>query len=207
MKPRPKITAQYYLDAFLKCWASCYPNQKAGIDDIYYLDMSWTGFMLKDGGTILDEPFLAGVSKALIDRHLDQKGTFASEWYTVDHLIISGENLYKDNLAYPSEVHAIVEHENLWDIETEMWKLIHWRAPLKVLIFYRKELADRIFTTDKSHMLKTLPQMLQAVQTFWPEEPGTEYLFICGYMEASHIHWQSCTFKQSETPPPFDYLV
>jgi len=36
-----------------------------------------------------------------------------------------------------------IEHENGCDVETEMWKLAHWRSPLKVLVFYDFDMQDR----------------------------------------------------------------
>ena len=51
-------------------------------------------------------------------------------------MFVGGEELFKNNLWYPSKLHVLIEHEHGESIEEEMWKLLFLRAPLKVLIFY-----------------------------------------------------------------------
>ena len=50
------------------------------------------------------------------------------------HLVSPGYHGEADYWA--SKTRLTIEHENGFDVETEMWKLAHWRSDLSVLVFY-----------------------------------------------------------------------
>ncbi|MDE0511377.1 MAG: hypothetical protein OXI88_06315 [Gammaproteobacteria bacterium] len=118
------------------------------------------------------------------------------EFYTLDLVYVSGEDLYREELYYPSLLSVIIEHENNLDtLEEEMWKLIFWRSPLKVLISY--DLNDDGKTTPdrKNNLLKKLEilsRMLATANEAHPETASTEYLFIIGSRDSvqSDVKWR-----------------
>ena len=118
------------------------------------------------------------------------------ELYTLDIVFVSGEDLYRKDLCYPSLLPVIIEHEhNLEKVEEEMWKLIFWRSPLKILISYdwnedeKKTEKRKNLLADK---LEELSKMLIAANRAYPEAKGTEYLFIIGNRDdvQSDIKWR-----------------
>jgi hypothetical protein len=117
-------------------------------------------------------------------RVLDTKMKFRYELYTVDVAIVGGTDTFQKDLRYPSSVYAVIEHEMNWYPEEEMWKLLHWRCPLKVLITYdytedqKKGRPSRQTWLDKK--IETLWQMRDAVDGFQGDEQGTNYLFLIG---------------------------
>jgi hypothetical protein len=68
----------------------------------------------------------------------------STSWYTLDAVgtvevalpHAKWRDMPDDRPYWSSIVRVAVEHENYDDVQTEMWKLVHWRVPLKVLIFY-----------------------------------------------------------------------
>ena len=134
---------------------------------------AWTSYMLAPNG------FLHRVM-----RRLEKPSCplfYKNEWYTVDALYIGGCDLFRNDLMYPSSVKVLIEHEWGESLEEEMWKLIHWRSPLKVIIAYdwseeeKKTEARRSWANKKLGKLK---DMLQIVNDSFGEIAATEYLFL-----------------------------
>lgn len=117
------------------------------------------------------------------------------EFYKLDLVYVSGKDLFREDLYYPSLLPVIIEHEHFNNVEEEMWKLIFWRSPLKVLISYdwnedeKTTHRKRNWWTDK---LKALSEMLTTANRDYPETEMTEYLFIIGNREdvQSDIKWR-----------------
>lgn len=171
--PSSRITADEFFEAFQQEWnALCAQEAITGLTP-WEGKAAWTARVLNKGG------LLNRVMERLIrpDRELE----YRTEWYSVDALYVGGEDIYGDGRSYPSEVHALIEHEFNEDLETEMWKLLHWRAPLKVIIGY--DWADDEKTTDarkqyRQNKISKLRSMQSAVNMFHPEAERTEYLFM-----------------------------
>jgi hypothetical protein len=171
--PSSRITANEFYAAFQAEWtALCASEPITGLTP-FESRGAWTQRIQKKDG------FLYRVMKRLVNEARPLE--YRTEWYFVDALYVGGENMYGDNLSYPSEVHALVEHEFDEDLETEMWKLIHWRSPLKVIITY--DWADDEKTTDQrknylTNKASKLRSMLASVNRFHPESTDTEYLLL-----------------------------
>ncbi len=74
-----------------------------------------------------------------------------AQWYTLDLCVVTPAYLGAGDYWNSRTVLAI-EHENDSDVETEMWKLAHWRADLSVLVFYdfsERECASDALCGDK----------------------------------------------------------
>ena len=104
--------------------------------------------------------------------------------------------MYRTNLYYPSLLSVIIEHEhNLEKVEEEMWKLIFWRSPLKVLISYDWNDDEKTTANRKNKLLQKLEKlskMLVSANKAYPESKNTEYLFIIGNRDNvdSDIKWR-----------------
>jgi len=188
-----KICAKDFLEAFASEWADQIEKDKAGVLEQYRGVKTWTDFMLSSDG------FLSKVMKRLM--HLEPSLKYAREYYTIDALCVGGDALHGSDLYYPSQLHVLIEHEHGEWVEEEMWKLVHWRSPLKVLIFYDWN-EDEKTTKERRNWLgrklKKLQSMSKKVDEFFTENAKTEYLFIIGNREGSDgdVQWR-CASKSA----------
>lgn len=182
-----KITADEFFAAFLEEWHLLISQEVITGTTPWDSKSVWTEKMLGQGG------FFNRIMARLIrdDRYFE----YRREWYSVDALYVGGKSTYGSELAYPSEVHALIEHEFGEDLETEMWKLVHWRSPLKVIVSY--DWADNEKTTENRQnfaekKIAKLRAMKSEVDAFLPESSETEYLFIIARRARhdSDITWQ-----------------
>ncbi len=163
-------TADEFIGAFSAQW-NVEVEDADSICSIYPAKRLWTEFM--------QDSFLNRVSDWL-------NLQMAREWYTLDCVYYEeGADVYGDG-GYPACLQVLIEHENEEDVEKEMYKLLMFRSPLKVLIFYDYD-EDRK-TTDRRRIwlhekLETLLDMGQQVDGHWPEADNTEYLFLVGNRE------------------------
>jgi hypothetical protein len=109
-------------------------------------------------------------------------------WYTVDLMAIAPPLQTVTDYWDTSPV-ALVEHENAKDIETELWKLAHWRAPLKVLVFYR--LANDPWLDRKFEQAQRIVAAAQSPLA----EIGVEYLLLAGCREKQRVSWRAETWR------------
>lgn len=191
------ITSEDYRRAFAQEWLV---QVGADRDDILASSSraeSWSDFMLPEGR------FLNQVMDRL--NKLGPTLTYAREMYAID-VVYAGGHLPELHHSYPARLHVLIEHENGPNVEEEMWKLVHWRAPLKVLIFYDWDECEK--TTEKRRdwleaKLGNLAQISRAVDGFWPENKETEYLFIFGNRgtDQGDIVWRWASSKSLEPMP------
>lgn len=182
-----QITVNHFLCAFSVQWESARVKEGVGLEDLYRDAKAWTAFMLGETG------FLRDVMMQL--RVLVPDLRYMREWYTVDALYVGGENLFRENLSYASKVHTLIEHERGESVEEEMWKMVHWRSPLKVLIMYDYSDPEKTTVLRRewlSRKLLKLNEMLAKVSEFHPESSETEYLFLVGRQANlnSKIDWR-----------------
>jgi hypothetical protein len=129
-------------------------------------------------------------------------------------------NQFTDNAPHwLKAVKIIVEHENRDDLETEMWKLIHQRAPLKVLVFYdisEEYRTVKPYNNDKSfepnsikhndwlaNKIEMLGQMITGANALLPPD-ATEYLLIVGdRTKANEMQWQYCEYLHHDSERRF----
>ena len=91
-------------------------------------------------------------------------------------------------------------YENGERVEEEMWKLLMWRSPLKVLIFY-----DYLEEEKAKHpnldawlekKLEKLRCMAIEMHERWPEYQSNEYLLVVG-----------CAPRRGELPQWRDFML
>ena len=165
----------------------------------YENDKRWTEYMLAKKEAPYEDSFLRRLATRLSAPPL----AMGREWYTLDAVYYEAKKdsyIYcpKGGGPYPNCLHVIVEHENAGDVETEMWKLLMFRSPLKVLIFYDYRDDDKR-TEEKRDWLKNklekLFKMGRAVEGACPEADNVGYLFLVGNR------------SEDEQPPRWRYCV
>jgi hypothetical protein len=187
------------VESFLKAFYSIWEKEQAKADSISNLSpweikslKQWTEFILSKENGLLSQmtPFFLKI---------DPNMTYTREWYTVDGLFIGGNELLREgSWGYPSSVYAIAEHELGENIEEEIWKLAHWRCPLKILFLY--DWAENDKSTDsRIHFLKKKLNkafaMIEEISEYWAENSDARYLFMIGTRVNwnSPILWKYCT--------------
>lgn len=185
------INSQAFLNAFAIAWRARAAMESTLIDRLWTDHTGWTGYMLDTSDKATG--FLREVCGILQRQHA--KLEYRQQWYTIDALFVSGGNLYKEDRLYPSLLSAVIEHENGLDVETEMWKLLFWRSPLKVLIFYDWTTARREHWLKKK--LENFQAMISTAARDWPEADRTEYLFIAGRRnDDKDVEWLSADSRR-----------
>ena len=202
MSAAGKITAA----AFRKCFAEVMRGVK-GVElaKQYTSHPHRTRIMLNESGV------LAETCKRLTMKSSSLE--YKREVYTLDAVMMSGTDLiFPDSrpdssgarLWYPSKLDVLIEHENGERLEEEMWKLLFWRADLKVLIGYDwcdddKSLPIREQWRDKK--LGWLRKMLRAVNADGSE--NSEYLVLIGnrktYSSEDAVAWRWCLLNEPGT--------
>ncbi len=198
------IKPEEFLAAFKKTWTE-FVDEKGDqeIIEAYIKNSEWTKYMLGNNKMSKNEK-----EEVFLHRVMDKLNNNLQYYlgmYSIDLAYVSGSDLYGANLAYPSEWQVLIEHENGQhnDEETEMYKLIFLRSPLKVIIFYDWDECDKT-NNDKEkwldEKLKKLADMLEQANDYLPENEATEYLFIIGDRENEQAmpRWQYASISSKD---------
>jgi hypothetical protein len=86
-----------------------------------------------------------------------------------------------DKMQYrqPSYILALIEHEGGHNPEEEFWKLLHWYAPLKVLICYE----------PWPRIQKLFIELRGMIHDFLARSPEEQYLVIVGDIHNDEVRW------------------
>ena len=173
-KQRKEVSERRFRQMFAKLWNEEVGQNGEAIREVFSRRKSRTEFMLGRKQTPCEDTFLGRLSEWLGSARLEL--TMARGWYTLDAVYYQKRSSLQKrperNYVFPACMDVIIEHENGRDVETEMWKLLMFRSPLKVLIFYDHDEADQ--------KLQELMEFYAGVDSTWPEAGNTEYLFLVG---------------------------
>ena len=172
------VSVQDFLKAFSQQWNA--DQECRGVQplrDAYQDDDMWTAYMQGRNRGAFPDTFLDRLAE-----RLGQKAIRERQYLDVVYYTEVARNAPQDRIR-PVHWNVIIEHENGEDVEKEMWKMLQWRAPLKVLIFYdwppwRQTTPDREdWLVNK---LDALFDLRREVDASWPEAIATTYLFLTG---------------------------
>ena len=175
------MTANEFKQAFLNKWLELTENDAmremavAAFQDC----PAWTTFML---GNNEQNGFLHGVADEL-NREV------YSEFFSLDCVFYQDEFDHFEGGGYPIGLDAIIEHENGRRPEEEWHKLLLWRAPLKVLIFYDYS-EDAIEGNPQwanwlVGKLEIFADMTRQTSDRWPgRRDEDDFLIVVGYVAA-----------------------
>lgn len=195
-----QLTAENFREAFASTWKVLVQEQGDAIKQAYAQDLTWTKFMLKGGEH--SQSMLASVADWL-GKNKNLMLKTRQEWYTADMLLVS-EDCFAGVIDYPHFVDAIIEHENGARLEEEMWKLLQWRSPLKIIIGYdytaehykKTGRADERWIDQKYNVLRSM--YVTATERF--KDPDAQYLLIYGQRETDgSIHWYHQRIDQEDS--------
>ena len=197
-KPHKKISADRFLEAFREQWKEEDPDE---IIETYNNNENWTEFMLARTNREtrpIEQSFLYRVANRL-SMDMDR------EWYTVDCVYYKKESSQiKGKDSYPACLDAVIEHENGEKIEEEMYRLLIFRSPLKILICYDYREDEKEESEQNRNWLNSkLQELLKMGSEFdarWPEANDTEYLFLVGNRleEGGMPRWRYMTVRSGE---------
>jgi hypothetical protein len=189
-----RITAEDFLRAFREEWSAVLSGHHPAEIHPYRYRPRWKQFVLDDDG------FLCKLMQ-----RLDPTASLAyrKEFFGVDAAYVSRTQVASNR---PASVHVLIEHEAGNHPEEEMWKLILWRVPLKVIIFYGWGEHEKLTQRRRdwgSDKIRRFHDMLHQVNEFHPEDSGTEYLFLVGAHseEESPIEWSWATNRALDLQP------
>ena len=175
------VSVQDFLKAFSQQWnADLQENCKAR-QDAYRDGKEWTDYMLGEKKADFPGRFFDRLAEKLHQQTIAQRQNLDVVYYTT-----KAQDICHKKRIRPARLNVIIEHENGEKVEEEMWKLLMWRAPLKVLVLYdrpplRKTTARRQnWLEDK---LRQLDALRQEVNSGWPEADKTTYLFLVGQLQ------------------------
>jgi len=193
-----------YHDQFLQAFADAFAARMSTdpAADAAFADATpWTAIMLGKGER---ECLLRDAAKRYAASINEPSFSIHEQWYTLDLLMVSPS--YDDTRDYwQTKTLLTVEHENGDDVETEMWKLAHWRSPLSVLVFYdfnEGDLTDKIYTRDKTtpnvaqrDWLTKKLSILSGIVSDVDSEEASRHLLIIGHRAASGLAWRYSTWS------------
>jgi hypothetical protein len=105
-----QIQPNDFLEAFKKEWCSLVERKPQEI--VYGDRKGWTSYMLENDGFL---------SKVMAQLNKNESALeYKREYYTLDVLFVGGEDLFRENKTYPSQLKVLIEHEQGDDIEEEM---------------------------------------------------------------------------------------
>ena len=146
--------------------------------------------MLGDRGDDAPDGFLHKVGAKL-------KRSVYREYYTIDCVFYQDEPDLVGGGGYPAGFDAIIEHENGDRPEEEWWKLLMWRAPLKVLIFNDYSDEERLHNINRANWLvgklEKFATMTRQMNDRWPgRRDDDDYLIVVGYTPIGQPlpHWR-----------------
>jgi hypothetical protein len=195
------LTPQHFYDTFKKC----FKEKESEFLSAYNESGIITELVVKNGNCILERT----LEQLKIDNLAESNLITVKDFYSIDMIYCSSENLdpiYKG--IYPQSFNALIEHENDWSkIEEEIYRLLIFRAPLKVVITYDwdddqnakaknrgKELGDK-----KNQFIGLIKKFNEYAQP----EIVTQYLFIVGNRKdnsAKEINWKAWVFDHKGNP-------
>jgi len=188
-----KISKNQFLQAFSDQWDQEVAIDKEEISEKYNGSaIKWTNFMLAPDG------FIDNVVNR-INKNLQRK----PEWWRIDLVYTSRDSSGTDSQGFNLDLQLLVEHENGDFPEEEMYNLIFFRSPLKVIIFRDYNDDDRGRKTKYGKWLQNklneFSEMLKTANAFHSEDQGTQYLFIIWARrnETGPVYWRWAT-DQSE---------
>lgn len=165
---------------FWKIFQEQWSNISAEDEGKWSNSAKWTKFMLGHGeaNKAVNAGFLPFCVQTYMKcLNIDDEPMIRCEWDKID---LVGLKSHDPGDVYQSSLHVMIEHENdvnRFDIETEFYKLLHWRAPLKVLICYQP--ANKTDDDRMTRKLEVFEKMHARVAALMGRD-NAEYLILLG---------------------------
>jgi len=181
------ITAKAFCDAWRKVW-----NRKSEKMSSAFAVSSWgewTKLILTTESGFLHEV------KCEIENVVSREFIYwCEEIFRTDVAFVTKGGPYFMNTygedTMPLFVDVLIEHESQFQTtHDEMWKLIFYRSPLKVIVTYAHP-------DEWKTKLEELLKFLYLANEAFPENPDTRYLFIVGPRAGKEMRWRWASDEQ-----------
>jgi hypothetical protein len=187
------LTPQNFYDYFIKSFKEVEPEA------LLRYDSRFTGVMLGNNGVLVKT-----LEKLKTSCQIESNSTCITQFYSIDMVYCSIENLDPlfDYGIYPANFYALIEHENNWNhLEQEIYRLMIFRAPLKIIITYDWDEDEKQRNKNRMAELSKKKDAFGALIAKFSRalsaETGTAYLFIVGNRNncsAKEITWKAWTY-------------
>ena len=193
------VSAQEFYEAFFDQWNDDRKDNCEALREAYQdPDRTvWTDYMLGENrDKFKKKTFFHRLARKLRQEPIRERQNLDVVYYTEP-----AQNAPQDkDMPRPACFNVIIEHENDKDnVEKEMWKLLMWRAPLKVLVWYDRQ------APGLDAKLRQLDALRQEVNREWPEADKTTYLFLVGQPQEGNelpLWWYSYCDSSEKTRRP-----
>jgi len=190
------ISSQDFLKVFGLRWEELLSRmEQRAVFGAYEDGSQWTAWMLGDANEKKVPVDLAEWmgKKGLLglcgqDLRFEPK-QIRKEENRIDMMFVNGVSLFGGNendphWGYASHLAVVIEHENKINlIQEEMWKLLFWRAPLKVIVTYDRPGLEP--SKRCREQLKRLLDMRNKVDACYSAKDNSEYLILVGRQDRS----------------------
>jgi hypothetical protein len=182
---KERSLAHLFWEVFIEHWNGLRSEEKEKWDQ--GSDVEWTEVMLGNSkaNTEAEGGLLVECVREYLNKLLPDKDPLVRcEWDKID---LVGLTRYGEKNWYEASLQIMIEHENrvdaTYDIESEFYKLLHWRAPLKVLVCYRKasELVNERYKEKQALFSRMYMEALQLMRA-----DTAEYLMLVGGCEGEN---------------------
>ena len=183
------VSVQDFLNAFSQQWNADRECRGRALRDACKKGKMSTDYMLKENS------FFA----RLAEERLGQQVLLERQYLDVIYYTTKAHNIEHTPRPHPACFNVIIEHEIGEKVEEEMWKLLMWRAPLKVLVWYDRQ------APGLDAKLRQLDALRQEVNREWPEADKTTYLFLVGQPQEGNelpLWWYSYCDSSEKTRRP-----
>lgn len=193
-------TSDRFLTAFADEWRASLATEREKLHAAFKENKPWSDYTLNYEG------FFHRVCRRLSGE--EELLTYSKEIYSIDAMFVGGKDLYRTGHCYPAELHVILEHENGPNVEEEMWKLLFWRCPLKVLVMYdwpESDVSGANLSNWATEKFAKLAEMHRDAVAFFPEPDFVRYLFIVGQVtKKNSIRWWQVSDLSGQAVPFID---
>lgn len=188
------INAEIFYDTFLRSYRHDLRINDIKVNELMSSALGKTHYMLGEKSN--EWP-----TRGLLIRTIESLGIkmcYRLELYKLDLVAWRSKrasDLHKPINRQPMGLEIIVEHENKKNKEEEFWKLMHWYAPLKVIVCYGRTDGDGMY--DKPNSFLTFQAMLGDANNFHKRNISEEYLILWGDQPAQSqtVEWDATIFK------------
>ncbi len=190
------ITADKFRVAWCATWAE--KDKEQALSDRFSGDgkwSDWTNIMVgseEEKGRIEDsKAFLCTVMRKLSSNMY----YWREELFRADVGFVSKSDAFMNSYGehtMPLFIDVLIEHENRYkEIHQEMWKLIFYRSPLKVLITYA-------YGEEAQNTVNKMLEFLGKANAKFRENENTEYLFVIGSVAGkdAKMKWRYASDKE-----------
>lgn len=190
------VSLEKFRNAFSQQWNADRQHNCEKLQRAYRKNTEKTAYMLGANKSSFSGTFFDRLAKNLGQEAIRERQQLDIVYYTT-----KAQNISHEKRIRPARLNVIIEHANEKEVEEEMWKLLMWRAPLKVLVFYdHLDIKKKQWPQDK---IRELLEMHDQVNALWPEADETAYLFLvgrppqCGDLPI----WRHCDSSNKELRP------